>query len=116
MKYINEDLVSMLARLRLLIVLVLLLASATVSAQNVLTPAQTGTIQVLRQDDGHVTISGRNYAFNNEICVVTIGGERIDAAVLDEGMVVRFSTDRRGNLLSLEILGPISKTEILQQN
>jgi hypothetical protein len=103
-------------RLRMMILVVLMLVSAGVSAQNVLTPAQTGTIQVLRQDDGQVTISGRSYAFDDEICVVTLGGERIDAAVLDEGMVVRFSTDRRGNLLSLEILGPITKTEILQQN
>jgi len=45
------------------------------SAQDVLPGAQTGTLQLMRQDDGYITISGRNYNFDNEISKVYLAGK-----------------------------------------
>lgn len=86
------------------------------SAQGVLARPQTGTVQLLAQDDGYITLSGRNYPFDDQVTTVVLFGEEVDAATLDQGMVVRFTLNARGVLLTMEIIGPASKLEILNQN
>lgn len=87
--------------------LAFLLASATVSAQGVLSGAQTGTIEAESQDDGYLIITGRRYKFSDGESLVFLNGEQVGAEVLDEGMVVRY-TLRGGMLSRIEILGPIN--------
>ena len=105
-----------LSVLRLSLVITVFGFSMLASAQGVLSPTETGTVQSLAQDDGYITISGRNFAFDNEITVVVLAGEEIDSANLDEGMVVRYTLDTRGTLLRLEIIGPAAKLRELEIN
>ena len=93
-----------------------LLFGATAYAQDVLSGAQTGTLQLMRQDDGYITISGRNYNFDNEVSKVFLGGDEVDSATLDEGMVVRYTLNRQGVLLRIEIIGPASKINAIEDN
>ena len=99
--------ISKLARgLQAVLLLLMLGYSAVVAAQNVLAGAQVGTIQLVRQDDGYITISGTNHNFDYEVTVVTIGGEEYDSTYLNEGMVVRFTLNRERVLERIEIIGP----------
>ena len=100
----------------LLVVAMMTAQGAAAQQSNVLRPAQTGSIQQLRQDDGYLVISGARYGYDAEIVQVTLGGEPVDAAFLSEGLVVRFVTDREGNLVSMEMLGPIDKIREFQEN
>jgi len=93
-----------------------LLFGASAYAQDVLPGAQTGTLQLMRQDDGYITISGRNYNFDNEVSKVFLGGDEVDSAMLDEGMVVRYTLNRQGVLLRIEIIGPASKINAIEDN
>lgn len=102
--------------LRLSLVLVVLGFSVLANAQGVLSRPQTGTVQLLRQDDGYITISGSNYGFDYEVTVVVLAGDEIDSAMLDEGMVVRYTLDDMGMLMRLEIIGPANKIRILEEN
>ena len=85
-------------------------------AQDVLPGAQTGTLQLMRQDDGFITISGRNYNFDNEISKVFLSGDEVDSAMPDEGMVVRYTRNQQGVLLRIEIIGPASKIRAIQDS
>ena len=98
------------------VLLAVLGLSMAASAQSVLTRPQTGTVQALAQDDGFITISGRNYPFDDRVTSVVLAGEKIDSASLDEGMVVRYTLNAQGMLQTLEIIGPASKVNILQQH
>lgn len=91
-----------------LVGLLLLLAPFSVSAQGVLSSAntQTGTIQVEAQDDGYLTISGQNYTFSNELSLVFLDGDQVGDHILDEGLVVRYTLNNDGVLTRIEILGP----------
>ncbi len=95
-------------RIKRVVVLSLILAFTSASAQQV-RPAQTGTVQSLAQDDGYITISKQAYVFDTETTRVLLQGAEVDAAILNEGLVVRFTTDNAGKLLTLEILGPADK-------
>ena len=106
----------LLPGLKLYVAFALLSVPLAASAQGILAAPQTGTVQVLRQDDGYLTISGREFAFDNEVAEVYLNGERVGAEVLDEGMVVRFTINRAGALVRLEILGPIDKIRVLEEN
>lgn len=94
------------AFLVLAVVLGIAMIPASASAQNVLAGAQTGTIQLEAQDDGYLTISGRNYTFSSELTQVFLNGAQIDSGNLDEGMVVRYTLSNSGVLTRIEILGP----------
>lgn len=83
----------------------LVLLSAPASAQSVLAGSQTGTIQAEAQDDGYLTISGRNYTFSSDTQVF-LNGQQISTGDLDEGMVVRYTLNNAGALTRIEILGP----------
>lgn len=86
--------------------LVLLLASSMASAQGVLTSTQTGTIQQESQDDGYLVISGQRYGYSDALTTIFLNGEQVDAEVLDEGLVVRYTLNRDGMLVRIELLGP----------
>ena len=99
--------------------LAFLLASFSASAQGVLSPSgttQTGTIQVEAQDDGYLTISGKNYEFSNELTLIYLNGEQVGDHVLDEGLVVRYTANRDGVLIRLEVLGPMNLIEALEES
>lgn len=75
-----------------------------------------GVIEALRQDDGYITISGRNWGYDGEVSEIYLQNEIVDAAILDEGMSVRFTVNAQGIILRLEILGPFSELRLLDQN
>ena len=102
--------------LRLGLVFAVLGFSVLASAQGVLSRPQTGTVQMLRQDDGYIIISGNNYGFDYQVTVVVLAGEEIDSANLDEGMVVRYTLDDMGMLIRVEIIGPANKIRILEDH
>jgi hypothetical protein len=105
--------------LTLVLATAFLLASFTASAQGVLSSGgstQTGTIQVEAQDDGYLTISGKNYEFSNELTQIYLNGEQVGDHVLDEGLVVRYTVNSGGVLIRLEVLGPINMIEALQDS
>ena len=107
---------NLLALVSLIVVLGVSASPSSVNAQNVIVSQQLGTVQLLRQDEGYITISGRNYIFDNEVTQVFLDNEEIDSAFLDEGMVVRYSFDKLDNLVRIDILGPFSKLPQLDQN
>ena len=108
--------VKFLASLRICLLLILCSFSVASAAQEVLAQASTGTLQLMRQDDGYVTISGRNYGFENGVTRIFLGSEEQPASILDEGMVVRYTLNGRDVLVRIEIIGPAEKLRILQEN
>lgn len=102
--------------LKLCMLMFLLSMPAYLSAQTVMIGAQTGTVQELRQDDGYVIISSRRVGFDNEIVQIYLNNEPVGGEILDEGMVVRYTLDNRGNLERVEILGPNNKLRDLDEN
>jgi hypothetical protein len=70
---------------------------------------QTGTIEVLAQDDGSIIISGQQVVFTDGVTEVYIGDRLIGAHNIDVGMVVRYTLDSSGVLLRVELLGPNDK-------
>ena len=81
-----------------------------------LTGAQTGTIQLEAQDDGYITISSRNYGYDNEITQVILNGQEIGSNALDEGLVVRYTLNGDGVLTRIEILGPMNMIRALEES
>ncbi len=102
--------------LRLGVFLLLLAVGATASAQTVMPGAQSGTMQAVAQDDGSITISGVNYIFDNGITKVFYAGQAIDSAILQPGMVLRFTVNRDGIVDRIEILGPAAMLSDLNQH
>lgn len=94
----------------------LLFASFAANAQGVLTGVQTGTVQAEAQDDGYITISGRNYGFDNQVTQVILNGEEIGSDALDEGLVVRYTLNGDGVLTRIEILGPMNMIRALEES
>lgn len=84
--------------------------------EDVLINAKTGTIQELGQDDGFIIISGLRLGYANGVTLLTLNGMPMDAADLDVGMVVRYTLDREGTLLRMELLGPNEKIRIFDQH
>ena len=95
--------------IRLLMFFILVGASSASLAQAVLSGAQTGTIHAVAQDDGYVTISGRNYNFDHAITKIYIADEEVKSTLLFEGMVVRFTVNRENVVNRIDIIGPASK-------
>lgn len=99
--------------------LLLCLAAMPTGAQSALQSVGgniTGTVENLAQDDGRVVISGRSFGFDDGSTEVYLQGERVNAADLNEGMVVRFTVDSQGTLLRVDILGPFNQTRLLEQH
>lgn len=96
----------------------IMFASFSLSAQGVLsnTPTQTGTIQVEAQDDGYITISGRNYGYLDGVSLVYLNGEQVPSESLGEGVVVRFTVNGDGVLTRLELLGPAALLPVPNDN
>ena len=112
-------------KLKFLLIAALLSWASLADAQNV-TPctqienaqpgqvcSQIGVVELQEFEDYFLTISGRRYGFDYGLSKVFLGGEEVGAAVLDEGMVVRFSLDSQSTLLRIEILGPFEKIRFL---
>lgn len=77
---------------------------------------QTGTVEMLDQDNGSLTISGRRLPFSDAVTEVYLEGNRIGAEKIDLGMVVRYTLDASGTLLRVELIGPSDKLMELQQH
>lgn len=71
-----------------------------------------GTIQLIDLDENEeykITISGRQYGYNESMFKVFYDGNEMPYTILDEGIVVRFITNVDGVVTSMELLGPIDK-------
>lgn len=98
------------------LLLIVLCSSAAISAQGVLSGSQTGTIEDMRQSDGFLTISGRNYDYHNDVTQVFYDGEQVATNFLNVGLVVRFVLNREGVLSRIEVLGPVNLIEALEES
>jgi hypothetical protein len=68
-----------------------------------------GTIQVLEQHIGSVTISSQNYGYDESLFQVFFDGNQVPFSILDEGMVVRFYVNTDNMITRMELLGPIDR-------
>ncbi|GJM12314.1 MAG: hypothetical protein DHS20C12_07170 [Pseudohongiella sp.] len=90
--------------------------TTALSAQGVLSSSQTGTIQEISRSQGYITISGRNYSFDYDVTQVYYDGNEESSDFLNDGLVVRFTTNRDGVLARIEILGPLNLIEALVES
>lgn len=104
------------ASIRRWILLVVLSCSTIVSAQGVLSGSQTGTLEDMRQGEGFMTISGKDYGYHNDVTEVFYDGKKVRTLFLNEGLVVRFVVNRDGILARIEILGPVDLIEALEES
>ena len=75
-----------------------------------------GTIEALAQDDGYITISGRNWGFDDGVTEIILQDEVVEATVLEVGMSVRFTVNAQGTILQMRILGPFNLLQLRDQN
>jgi hypothetical protein len=68
-----------------------------------------GTIGLLDLDEYKVTISGRQYGYDESMFKVFYDGEEMPYTILDEGLVVRFYINTNDVVTRLELLGPIDR-------
>lgn len=106
----------LVGNIRLGIILLLFAFGATVSAQSVLPDALSGTMQAVDQDNGSIIISGASYRYDNGVTKVYYAGAEIDSAILEAGMVLRFTVNREGIVDRIEILGPASMLRGIDQH
>lgn len=79
-------------------------------AQSILSTPQTGTLQVLEQDDGYLVVSGVQYGYDAETTKVIYNGAEVDDTIFEPGLVIRFQL--RGNMMEIvEIIGPYTMLE-----
>ena len=114
-----------ITKLKFLLIVALLSWVSLANAQNVASCSQIenvqagqvcsqiGVVELQELEVYFLTISGRRYGFDYGLSKVFLAGEEVGAAVLDEGMVVRFSLDSQSTLLKIEILGPFEKIRFL---
>lgn len=103
--------------LRFAILLILLSTQAQAQESNTgVVQTLIGTIEKLAQDDGYLSISGQNYSYDAEVTQVYLDDEPLDSGFLDTGMSIRFALNSAGVLLRIDVLGPFSKTRLLQQH
>lgn len=100
------------------IAFVLMLSSFSAIAQGVLSGArtQTGTIQAESQDEGFLVISGQRYGYDNRLTLVFLNNEQVETDILDEGLVVRYTTDGNGVLIRIDVLGPANLIQSIDDN
>ena len=77
---------------------------------------QTGTIEILDQDNGSVTISGSRFGFSDSVTQVYLEDRLIGPEKMDVGMVVRFTVNASGILARVELIGPSAMLRMLEQN
>ncbi|MEX2131722.1 MAG: hypothetical protein WD772_09555 [Pseudohongiellaceae bacterium] len=75
-----------------------------------------GTIQELKQNEGYITVSGRQVGFSHGETEIYLNGVLKRASVLDEGMVIRYTINAAGIITKIEILGPLDKIRLLNQH
>lgn len=92
--------------------LLLCLITVQAIAQN----EQTGTIEVLDQDNGYVTISGTRFGFSDSVTQVFIEDRLVGNEKMDVGMVARFTLDANGILMRVDLIGPSAMLRMLEQN
>lgn len=92
--------------------LLLCLITTQAFAQN----EQTGTIEMLDQDNGYVTISGTRFGYSDSVTQVYIEDRLVGTEKMDVGMVARFTLDANGVLLRVELIGPSAMLRLLEQN
>lgn len=113
----NSIVTSILARnMRQWILLLALGFSTLVSAQGVLSGAQTGTIQDIRRSEGVIVISGRDLGFDFDVTQVFYDGTQMDSDFLNPGLVVRYVLNRDRVLARIEVLGPVNLIEALVES
>ena len=112
-KYIAITELNLMKIIRQWVLLIALGFSTVLSAQSVLSGAQTGTIQEIRRSEGIVTISGRDYDFHYDVTRVFYDGNEETSDFLNDGLVVRFLINRSGVLSRIEVLGPLNLIEAL---
>lgn len=100
--------------LRILTFLLLSLFASSALAQG--NQTLVGSVESLAQDDGYIRISGNNYSYDDEVTVVFLRGEQVQANTLNEGMAVRFTVSATGQLQRIDILGPFNQTRLLEEN
>ena len=106
----------LIRNIRQWILLVVLSSSTILSAQGVLSGAQTGTVEEIRRSEGVLVISGRDHGFNFDVTQVFYDGEEVDSGFLNRGLVVRFTLNRDGVLARIEVLGPLNLIEALEES
>ncbi len=75
-----------------------------------------GTIERLAQDDGYITISGRNWGFDDGVTQIFLEDEQVEASMLETGMSVRFTVNAQGFILQMRILGPFNLLRLRDEN
>lgn len=115
-KYISIVRLILAPIIRQWIVLVFLGYASVISAQGVLSGAQTGTIEDMNPGDRSIIISGRSYKYSGDVTEVIYDGEEQRTQFLNEGLVVRFVVNRDGILARIEVLGPVNLIQALEEN
>ncbi|NQV69903.1 MAG: hypothetical protein HQ498_07750 [Pseudohongiella sp.] len=92
------------------------LSNAQVVLSSIQAQIYSGAIEKTREDDGYITISGRDYGFEDELTIVYFRGEEIGVEILHPGLVVRYTLDGNNRLLTVEIIGPLDAIQILQDS
>lgn len=77
---------------------------------------QTGTIEVLDQDNGFVIISGTRFGFSDSVTQVYLEDRLIGPEKMDIGMVVRYTVNANGTLMRVELIGPSAMLEMLKMS
>ncbi|MEQ8955413.1 MAG: hypothetical protein RL120_14875 [Gammaproteobacteria bacterium] len=75
-----------------------------------------GTVERLSQDEGYITISGRNWGYAEGITQIFLQDEQVPATMLERGMSVRFTVNAQGTILQMRILGPFNQLRLRDQN
>lgn len=115
-KYFSSAGLMLTAKIRQLILLVVLCCTSIVSAQGVLSGSQTGTLDAINQSERVMTISGRDYKYDAAVTEVYYDGQKQRTQFLNEGLVLRFVVNRDGVLGRIEVLGPLNLIEALEES
>ena len=96
--------------IRLFLAALLLCFSVGISAQQaVIGNSLVGTIQLLDHENQSVTISGRQYVYDESMFQVFYDGNEVPHTILDEGLVIRFYVNAQLTVTRMELLGPIDR-------
>lgn len=95
----------------LLSLMLMVMSTAVLAQQAAIGNSRVGTIQLLQQDEGIVTISSQNYGYREELLTVYYDGSDVDSSILDEGLVVRFWLNNDRVIVRMDLLGPSDRIQ-----